>query len=223
MPERFTLHDSPELLAEIFGLQDIPTILDRYNIAPNQTVAAVRKYGDGLNRLDLLRWGLIPSWAKTKSVGNDMITACSETVSEKPAFRQGIKFRRCLVVASGFYAWKEGRDKLPYYVHLKCGSPMVFAGLWESWKYPGWEAIESCAILTAPSNKLIEPVQGRMPVILHPQEYDTWLDREITNPEQLKQLYQPYPADLMEMYSVSQLVNSNLKDGPELIRPLSEL
>ncbi len=219
---RFTLQIPPELLAEIFGLLEIPVFPARYNIAPTQQVAVVRSTGNDHNRLDFLRWGLIPSWAKDPSIGSRMINARSETVHEKPAFRHGIKFSRCIVVASGFYEWKEeDKRKVPLYVRLKDGSPMCFAGLWDHWKSPEGENIESCTILTTSSNRLISTLHDRMPVILHREEYPLWLDREVTDPEKLKQLYQPYPADPMEMYPVSPLVNSPHNESPELIKPIA--
>ena len=220
---RFTLHIPPELLAEIFGLIEIPTYPARFNIAPSQKVAVIRQNGDGQNRLDFLRWGLIPSWAEDISIGYKLINARSETVHEKHSFRHAIRYRRGLVPSSGFYEWKqEGKAKKPLYVQMKDGSPMVFAGLWESWKSPEGEAIESCTILTTTSNKLIESLHDRMPVILHPQEYDIWLDREMTDPEKLNPLYKPYPAERMEMYPVRDLVNSQRNDTPDLIKPVSE-
>jgi putative SOS response-associated peptidase YedK len=113
---------------------------------------------------------------------------------------------------------EEGKTKKPLYVHMKDGSPMVFAGLWESWKSPEKDIVESCTILTTVSNKLIVPLHDRMPVILHPQEYDAWLNREMNDPEQLKHFYQPYPSELMEMYPASPLVNSTKNEGPDLIK-----
>ena len=220
---RFTLHIPPELLAEIFGLIEIPIFPARYNIAPTQLVAVIRQNGDGQNRLDMLHWGLIPSWAKDKSIGNHMINARCETVAEKPAFRHAIKYRRCLVPSSGFFEWmQEGKVKKPLYVRLKDSSPMIFAGLWESWKSPEGEVIESCTILTTASNELIESLHERMPVILHPQEYNIWLDREMTDPEKLKPLCRSYPPDLMEMYPVSPQVNSPRNDSADCILPVSE-
>ena len=216
---RFTLQITPEHLAVIFGLIEIPTFPARFNIAPSQKVAVIRQNGDGQNRLDFLRWGLIPSWAEGMSIGYKLINARSETVHEKHSFRHAIRYRRCLIPTSGFYEWREeGGKNIPLYVRVKDGSPMVFAGLWESWKSPEGEVIESCTILTTTSNKLIKPLHERMPVILHPQEYDIWLDRETNNPEMLKRFYQPYPADNMEMYPVSPLVNSAKADSPELIK-----
>jgi putative SOS response-associated peptidase YedK len=220
---RFTLHIPPELLAEIFGLIEIPTFPARYNIAPSQKVAVLQQNGDGQNRLDFLRWGLIPSWAENISIGYKLINARSETVHEKHSFRHAIRYRRCLVPSSGFFEWlQEGKVKKPLYVRLKDSFPMVFAGLWESWKSPEGEVIVSCTILTTTSNKLIESLHDRMPVILHPQEYGIWLDREMTDPEKLNPLYKPYPAERMEMYPVRDLVNSQRNDTPDLIKPVSE-
>jgi putative SOS response-associated peptidase YedK len=220
---RFTLHLPPEHLAEIFGLLEIPTFPARYNIAPTQQVAAIRSAADGRRLLDFLIWGLIPSWAKDRSIGQKMINARAETVHEKPAFRHAIRYRRCLVPASGFYEWRqEEKGKVPLYVHLKDGSPMPFAGLWESWKTPEGEAVETCTILTTSSNKLIEPLHDRMPVILHPEEYQLWLDRETTDPNKLKSLFHPYPAGLMEIYPVSRLVNSPRNDTSDLIEPVTQ-
>jgi putative SOS response-associated peptidase YedK len=219
---RFTLHIPPELLAEIFGLVSIPDFQARYNIAPTQKVPVIRQDAGGQRQLALLHWGLIPSWAKDPSIGNRMINARAETVHEKPAFRNAIKYHRCLIPANGFYEWRqEGKTKTPLYVRLKDETMMCFAGLWEHWKSPEGEIIESFTILTTSSNKLVEPLHDRMPVILHPEEYALWLDRNITNPEKLKHLYQPYPADLMEMFPVSTLVNSPRNDSPDLIIPKS--
>jgi putative SOS response-associated peptidase YedK len=218
---RFTFDISPELLAGIFGISIHEDLPRRYNIAPTQQVLTIRRTDAG-DRANYMRWGLIPSWAKAPSIGSRMINARSESVHEKPAFRQAIRYRRCIIPANGFFEWRqEGKTKAPLYVRLKNGSPMAFAGLWEHWESPEGEIIESCTILTTSSNKLIESLHERMPVILHPEEYDLWLDRETTDPGKLKHLYQPYPADLMEMYPVSPLVNSPRNDSPDLIKPLN--
>jgi putative SOS response-associated peptidase YedK len=218
---RFTLDIPPELLAEIFGLADTPAVTPRYNIAPTQQVPVIRRYGDGQNRLDYLHWGLIPSWAQDKSIGSRLINARSETVTEKPSFRQAIRYRRCLVLASGFYEWKqEGDAKLPWHIRLKDGAPMVFAGLWETWKSAEGEVIESCTILTTASNRLVAPLHDRIPVLLSPDEYRTWLERTTTDPTSLKKMFQPYPADMMEMWPVSPEVNNVGNDGQGLVFPL---
>lgn len=218
---RFTLQIPPELLAEIFALLEIPVFPARYNIAPTQQVPVIRQTGDGLNHFAVMRWGLIPSWAKDPSIGIRMINARCETVAEKPAFRHAVRHQRCIVPATGFYEWRaEGGKKTPHFVCLKDGSPIFFAGLWEHWKSPEGAAVESCTILTTSSNKLIAPLHDRMPVIFHPQAFQLWLDRETTDPEKLKALYHPYPDNLMEMWPVSPLVNSPRNESPELIAPL---
>lgn len=218
---RFTLQISPELLTKIFGLIEIPAFPARYNIAPSQQIAVTRQNGDGQNRLDFMRWGLIPPWADDMSIGFKLINARSETVDEKHSFRHAIRHRRCLIPASGFFEWvQEGKSKKPLYIRMKDDSLMVFAGLWESWKSPEKQVVESCTILTTSSNSLIAPLHERMPVILHPQEFNRWLDRETTDPEKLKSLYQSYPADLMDISEVSSAVNSPRNDSPDLILPI---
>jgi putative SOS response-associated peptidase YedK len=150
-----------------------------------------------------------------------MINARSETVTEKPAFRQAIRYRRCLVLGSGFYEWlHKGKEKQPWYIRLKDGSPMVYAGLWETWKSSEGEVVESCTILTTAANRLVTPLHDRMPVILSPDEYRTWLERTTTDPTGLKKMFQPYPADLMEMWPVSPLVNNVRNDSADLVKPV---
>jgi putative SOS response-associated peptidase YedK len=218
---RFTFQIPPELLAEIFDLSELPALPFRHNIAPTQQVPAIRRYGDGQNHLDFLQWGLIPSWAQEKSIGSKMINARSETVTEKPSFRQAIRYRRCLVLASGFYEWAQlGKEKQPWYIQLKDGAPMVFAGLWETWKSPEGDSIESCTILTTAANRLVEPLHDRMPVILSRDEYRTWLERHTTDPTSLKKMFQPYPADLMEKWEVSPSVNSVKNESADLVLPV---
>jgi len=216
---RFTLHFPIELLAEIFNLSDFPSLVPRYNIAPTQTAAVVRS-SEKACRLDLLRWGLVPSWAKDISVGSRMINARSESLSDKPAFRNAVKSRRCIVPASGFYEWKpEGSHKIPYYIRLSDGAPMGLAGIWEAWKTPEGSFLETFTILTTSANPLIASIHDRMPVILHPGSYGLWLDKDVKNPEQLQSLYPPYPADLLTLYPVSTLVNSPRNDDPACIEP----
>jgi putative SOS response-associated peptidase YedK len=217
---RFTLHFPVELLAEIFGLQNLPGLVPRYNIAPTQVTAVVRS-SENTRRLDLLRWGFMPSWAKDLSIGSRMINARSESLPDKPAFRKAVRFRRCIVPASGFYEWKpDGSRKVPYYIRLSDGTPMGLAGIWEAWKTPEGFFLETFTILTTSANPLITPIHDRMPVILHPDAYDLWLDKGVSNPEQLQLLYPPYPADLMTLYPVSTLVNSPQNDNPACIEPV---
>lgn len=219
---RFTLQYSNEMLAQIFGVAAAKDIKPRYNISPTQQVPVVRTSPeDNTRHINLLKWGLIPSWSKDPFIGNHMINARSETVDLKPAFRSALKHRRCIVPASGFYEWRavEGK-KHPLYITLKDNSLIMFAGIWDHWKNPEGAVIESFSILTTSSNELIKPLHDRMPVILDPQYKDIWLDSELADPEQLKPLFKPYPSGQMEMYPVSDLVNSPKNDNPECIQPI---
>lgn len=214
---RFTIILPPEVLAEIFGLSELPRIEARYNIAPTQEVVVIRQNAEGARQLVTMKWGLLPAWAKDPHIGNKLINARCETVHEKPAFRQAIRTRRCIIPASGFYDWTHTDKKIPFYVSMADGSPMGFAGIWDSWKAPDGSRIESFAILTTNANSLIAPIHDRMPVILHPAEFDLWLDRDITEPEKLTRLYHPYPSDLLKAWPVSSLVNSPRNETPACI------
>lgn len=219
---RFTLFDSAALLAETFGVAEVPSLSPRYNIAPSQPVAAVRvPPSGGAREVVLLRWGLIPSWAKDSSLGDRMINARAETAAGKPAFRSAIRRRRCLVPASGFYEWKrtDGR-KQPYYIRRRDGKLFAFAGLWESWEEPGGAAVESCAILTTSANELLVPIHDRMPVIVPPTEYDLWLSPEVRDPDALAHLYNPCPSGEMTAFPVGTTVNNPKMESPDLIEPL---
>jgi putative SOS response-associated peptidase YedK len=217
---RFTSLLSPELLAairELFGVPVPESAEPRYNIAPTQNVWVVRNEGDH-NRLDLMKWGLVPFWAKDPKIGSQMINARCETVVEKPAFRQAIKYRRCIVPAGGFYEWMpptvEGGRKQPLYIHMTDGSLMCFAGLWEQWKRSGEENfLETFTILTTKANELVSPLHERMPIILRPEEYSLWLSHSMHDSEQLKGMFEPIPSDLLEAYKVPDLVNNVRYDG----------
>lgn len=216
---RFTLFLPPGLLAELFGLAEPRCGPERYNIAPTQLVAVIRQVEPGVNRLDQLRWGLIPPWAKDPSIGSRMINARCETLEDKPAFRNAFRFRRCLIPASGFYEWrKQGGKKLPEYLRLKGEPPMIFAGLWESWTSPNGEIVESCTIVTTAANSFVARLHERMPVLLKPADWELWLDRSVTDPARLRHLLRPYPAEEMEGWTVSSLVNTPKNDTAELVK-----
>ncbi len=217
---RFTLTVSSGELAEWFGLPDAPAVQPRYNIAPTQTVPIVRLAPDGSARqLALVRWGLVPSWASDLSLGNRMINARAETVAEKPAFRNALRRRRCLVPATGFYEWHthEGR-KQPYLIGLSGGRPFAFAGLWETWQRDD-EAIESCAIVTTQANTLMRPIHERMPVIISVADYDRWLDPRIHDAAVLQPLLQPYAEGEMFAQPVSTWVNNPRHDDARCLEP----
>ncbi len=219
---RFTLTDPDANLAVQFNLPELPDLAPRYNIAPTQPVAAVRLDNrSGSRELAMLRWGLIPFWAKDPAIGSKLINARSETAAEKPAFRAAFRKRRCLVLADGFYEWqKQDGVKQPFYIRLRGGQPYAFAGLWEFWKGPDGEAVETCTLLTTQPNDLVREVHNRMPVILRPADYDLWLNPGVEEVEVLQGILGAYPAGEMEAYAISRRVNSPDNDDPRLIEPL---
>lgn len=216
---RFAFTIPPKVLADTFEVVEPPALACRYNIAPTQQVFIIRDSDDDRS-LSSARWGLVPHWAKDISIGNKMINARAETVHEKPAFRQAIKTRRCIVPASGFFEWvAKPNGKFPYYITLKDGSPLPLAGIWELWKSSDGNLLESCSILTTMANDLMSPIHDRMPVILPSEEFDFWLDRTVTDPIKLQRLFLPYPAVFMTAWPVSRLVNSPTNDSSDCIKP----
>lgn len=189
----------------------------RFNAAPTQMLPVVRNHPD--RELAALRWGLIPSWAKDKSIGAKMINARGETVAEKPSFRAAFKRRRCLVPMSGFYEWqKTPAGKVPHFIHLLNTKMFTAAGLWEHWPGLNGDApIESFTIITTDANELMRPLHDRMPVILPPECWEAWLDPEYNDAADLQGMLVPYPADEMRAYPVSTRVNSPKNDDAELI------
>ena len=223
---RFTLHASPEQIAEQFGVQEPEVLADRYNIAPTQPVGIVRLDRSARGReWALVHWGLIPSWAKDPGMGARMINARGETLAEKPSFRAALRRRRCLVPADGFYEWKRtGSGKQPFYIRLRSHEPFAFAGLWEIWTAPDGSELESCTVITTGPNEMMADLHDRMPVILMPEDYEQWLgtgkDADAKEVEQLQHLIRPCEAELMEAYPVSTRVNSPANEGAALIAPL---
>jgi putative SOS response-associated peptidase YedK len=219
---RFTQSQSGEAVAQTFQLKAAPDLQPRYNIAPTQPVSAILATLENPEpRHQLLRWGLIPGWAKDPSIGNRMINARAETVSEKPSFRAAFKRRRCLIVADGFYEWKRNpnsKTKQPYYFHLKEHAPFAFAGLWEQWTDPesGGE-LDTCTILTTAANAVLEPIHDRMPVILEPDQYAAWLDPDFYSPQALQVMLDPFEAEAMDSYPVSKAVNSPRYDAADCL------
>ena len=191
----------------------------RYNIAPSQTVLAVRMGPDKGERLIVpVRWGLIPFWADDPGIGDRMINARSESITEKPAFRHAFKSRRCLIPADGFYEWKKEKGgKQPYYIRMCDERLFVFAGLWDRWE-KGDQPIESCTILTTSPNELVQPIHDRMPVILAQAEHDMWLDPDYPDSEGLLSILRPYPAEEMEAHPVSRRVNNPKNDDEGCVR-----
>ena len=220
---RFTLSASPTSLTETFPGFELPDQLTpRYNITPTQDIAVVANNNPG--KIDLFRWGLIPSWAKDPTIGNRMINARSETLSQKPSFRTAYRRWRCLVLADGYYEWRKepgGGAKTPFYIRMASEKPFAFAGLWEQWQPSrDADAVLSCTILTCPPNEMLEQIHHRMPVILDYDAYDLWLEPNNQPPAELNHLLKPYPADEMTAHAVSRLVNKPQNDTPACIQPV---
>lgn len=218
---RYTLTLDPAELQDLFELaQPAPADLaPRYNVAPSQPVAVIANGSE--RKLELFRWGLIPSWAKDPKIGNQLINARSETLAEKPAFRTALKRRRCLILADGFYEWKrQGQRKTPMYFQLAQGQPFAFAGLWETWTGPDQVPVRSCTIITTRANPVVEPVHDRMPVILAPAAYGDWLSAGELPAAQIQAYLQPTGAP-MQVFAVSPLVNDPSHDTPECVRPIN--
>lgn len=228
---RFTFAAAPEIVAELFELREVPELTPRYNVAPTQLVAtvlcesdparAVRNVTASPRSFRMMRWGLIPSWADDPAIGSRMINARAETLSSKPAFRSAFKRRRCLILADGFYEWKKlERRKQPYHIRLRDGTPFAFAGLWERWSGADGVPVDSCTVITTEPNELLATVHDRMPVILNPVDYGTWLSVTDEDTDRVERLLRPYAAAKMEAYPVSTMVNSPSDDNARCIERL---
>ena len=224
---RYTQRRSWSELVRLYRITDSPerpNLPPRYNIAPTEDVPAVRiRPSDEERELVLLRWGLVPSWAKDIDIGARMINARAETVAEKPSFRNALKRRRCLVVTDGFYEWQKQPQgpKQPYWIALKGEEPFAFAGLWERWdRAPDGNALETCTIITTGANELLRPVHDRMPVILPPDAYEVWLDVESYHGREVADLLRPYPSEALMARPVSRRVNNVANDDPDCIEPV---
>lgn len=223
---RFVLILEPGDFEDDFDLGGIPeSYLPRYNIAPTQPVAIVRNPIE--RKVEMFRWGLIPSWAKDMTIGSRLINARAESLAEKPSFRNALSRRRNVILTSGFYEWKPGgtlanpKGKIPVFIHMKDNKPFAFAGLWEEWHSPEGETVRSTTIITTSSNSLISPFHDRMPVILDDAKRWQWLDPATSQKEALS-LLAPYPAGEMTYYPVGTMVNNPSYDSPECIVSIHE-
>ena len=206
---RYTLTPEPNELQLLLDLGPFTHIVQpRYNIAPTQPVPIVKD--PNTRAVELYRWGLVPFWAKDLDIGSRLINARAETAAQKPAFRAAFKYRRCLILADGFYEWKKEQQsnaKTPYLFKLKDDAPFTFAGLYEHWEPPVGGELHTCTILTCEPNELVGQMHSRMPVMLDAEARWRWLDPELDQ-RSLQALLKPYPADEMKAYPVSKAVNS---------------
>jgi putative SOS response-associated peptidase YedK len=224
---RYALGATVEEIAARFGVPATQATLrlePRYNVAPGQANAVVTRNGGA--HLELMQWGLVPSWSKEPRTRYTTINARVETLESKPAYRKPLRSQRCLVPATGFYEWQVqagagGREaKQPYHMQVQDGGLFAFAGLYDVWQGPDGEVLRSYTILTTAANPLLQAIHERMPVILPAEAEAVWLDPAISDPARLLPLLQPYPAERMRAYPVSGAVNSVAHDGAALIAPM---
>jgi putative SOS response-associated peptidase YedK len=211
---RFSLTVNEAELNEFFETSggEAPYVA-RYNCAPTQMLAVITN--EKPQRLNYYKWGLIPSWAKDPAMGNKMINARAETITEKPSYRASLRTKRCIVPADAFYEWKQNGDKIPYRIFLKNSRLFAFAGLWDRWHAPGGNEISSFTIITTGANEFMQPIHDRMPVILNRENEKRWLGSN--NVDELLELLRPFPSEEMDACPVSKLINSAKNDFPEVI------
>ena len=217
---RFDIHSAIEIIAKVFDIEDVSSdFTANYNAAPGQNIPIVVNTGNK-NRLLLSRWGFLPSWAKETKTAYSMINARAETIDTNRSYRDAFLRTRCLVVADGFYEWqRQGRVKVPYYIHLRSGVPMAFGGLYNNRTLPGGGEIYTSAIITTDADELVAAIHDRMPVILHHEDFSRWLNPGVHDKDILKPLLKPLPSEELEAYTVSPKVNSYRFNSPDSIKP----
>jgi putative SOS response-associated peptidase YedK len=220
---RFVLTAQPEAIQQTFNLTTMPAVMEpRYNVAPTQPVAVITN--EDSTALTFHRWGLVPSWAKDITIGNQMINARSESAAEKPSFRAAFRRRRCIIPSDGFYEWKaEGKAKQPMYIHMEGRALFGMAGLWEIWQSPDGGELRTCTILTTAANDFMREYHERMPVILSPDDYDLWLSPKEEPLPVLQGLMKSYTGTNLTAYPVSKAVNRAGTDSPDMVEPLRQL
>ena len=216
---RYAITSAPEAIRRLFGYVEQPNFPPRYNVAPTQPIPIVRLV-DGKRRFALVRWGLLPSWVKDPKAFALLINARGESVNDKPAFRNAMKYRRCLIPADGFYDWqRQGRGRRPFYVSLKGGGPFAFAGLWETWSGPNGEEMETAAIVTTAASRSIARIHERMPVMLEPEAFELWLDCGKVDAQTASALIAPARDERLQVHEVSAAVNGVANDDASLVEP----
>lgn len=216
---RFALKAPPADLITRFSLDECADFGPRYNIPPGTDIPVIRQSPEGKRVLHLLRWGLVPRWAKDPSIGAKLNNARGESVAEKPSFRDAFKRRRCLIPMSGFFEWKaEGKIKQPYYISLKLGEPAAIGGLWESWRAPDGNILRTVCVVTTSPNTVMEPIHDRMPVIVAPENWQSWLSGM---PEDVAGMVAPYRDGELQAWPVSRRVSKTQDDDAGLIEPIT--
>ncbi len=219
---RYTVTTPAELVAEVFALAAVPELAPRYNVAPTQEAPVVRRTGGGRRRLDLVRWGLVPTWADDPSIGNRLINARGESAATRPAYRLAWRRHRCLVVADGFFEWRsESGRRQPYWIHPPDGRPIAFAGLWSRWHDAAGERLDSFAIVTRDATAELTALHDRMPAILDPDDWTAWLDPG-TDPAALPDLIGRATGGRLDLRRVSRRVNRPEHDDPDCLAAMPE-
>lgn len=198
--------------------EEIEALEPRYNIAPGQDLPVVTRHSP--NRLEVMKWGLVPSWAKDTKIGYQMINARAEGIEQKPAFRKPFRSQRCIIPATGFYEWQKinAKEKIPFYFSLRDEEIFGFAGLYDIYHDANGQKLKTYTIITTQANELVGQLHDRMPVILPKEAESVWLDSELHDPAPLLELLKPYSADLMQTFPVSTLVNKPQNEGPQLLQ-----
>jgi putative SOS response-associated peptidase YedK len=218
MCARYVITSPADAIRALFGYAERPNFPARYNVAPTQPIPVVRLDAGKLAFM-LVRWGFLPSWVKDPRTFSLLVNARAESVQDKPAFRNAIRRRRCLIPADGFYEWSGTRPRRPFFVRPTAGGPIAFAGLWETWTGPNGEEVDTAAIVTTQANRTLMPVHDRMPVIVPPDAFNLWLDCSSDDAAMAAALMVPAPDALLEAYPVSTGVNRATNDSPDLIAP----
>ncbi len=222
---RFTLKTTAESIKEMFLVEQGLHYDPSFNIAPSQPIVAIRySPKNDMRAMSLMKWGLVPTWAKDPAIGYKLFNARAETLTEKPSYKGPFTYHRCLIPADGFYEWCRSADgkskKQPYYIKRLDEKPMAFAGLWNYWCGPDGSELETCTIITTHANDIIKPIHDRMPVILKENEFDVWMDPRIQNTTLLKQYLNPYPSEEFEAYPVDTYVNKLANNSQECLKSL---
>jgi putative SOS response-associated peptidase YedK len=219
MCARYVISSAADAVRALFGYDERPNFPPRYNVAPTQPIPIVRLV-NGARSYALVRWGFLPAWVKEPKTFSLLVNARGESVLNKPAFRNAMRRRRCLIPADGFYEWQDGTPRRPHFVRPKSGGQIAFAGLWETWTGPNGEEVDTTAIVTTRANRTLAAIHDRMPVIVAPDAFNLWLDCAHVDATIAAALITPAPEGMLECYEVSPAVNRAGNDSADLIAPV---